>query len=121
MPQSRRGRRRPSNWDSDPLLKGSDWEAIKAHWRRMRWPCARCGRPIDYDAKPRYWASLDVGHVVDRVTARAQGWTRAQINALSNTQPEHQRCSREAGVRLGNQLRASRQPMPTVLVTSRRW
>lgn len=105
MPQPRRGQRRPSNWDSDPLLKGADWEAIKVHWRRQRLPCARCGRPIDYDTTPRYWRSLDVGHIVDRAQAKDQGWSRAQINSVDNTQPEHQRCSREAGVRLGNARR----------------
>jgi len=117
MPQPRRGQR-SSNYVTDPLLKGADWEAIKAHWRRVRGPCARCGGVIDYDTVPRYSRSLDVGHIVDRVIARAAGWSRAQINALSNTQPEHQRCSREAGVRLGNARRAPSLPAP---VTSRRW
>lgn len=108
VPQPRRGQRRPSNWDRDPLLTGSDWAAVKAYWRRERGPCARCGREIDYDTVPRYWRSLDVGHIVGRDEAKARGWTRAQINAVSNTQPEHQRCSREAGVRAGNAKRRMR-------------
>jgi hypothetical protein len=80
----------------DPLLKGRDWVAIKAHWRRMRGPCARCGGEIDYDQARRYWRSLDIGHIVSRQAARAMGWTKQQTNALSNTQPEHQRCNRGA-------------------------
>jgi hypothetical protein len=34
------------------------------------------------------------------------GWTIAQMNALSNTQPEHAHCSRSAGATEGNQGRA---------------
>ena len=115
MPQPRRGTRRPSNYDSDPLLTGGIWRKVRAYWIAQRLPCARCGRAIDYDTVPRYWRSLDVGHVVDRVTARGQGWTDEQINAVSNTQPEHQRCNREAGVTLGNQRRRAlpaRAPRP---------
>ena len=110
--------RRPSNHASDPLLTGGTWRKIRAHWIRQRQPCARCGQPIDYETTPRYWRSLDVGHIIDRVTARAAGWTDAQINALTNTQPEHQQCNREAGVRLGNQRRTPTTPNP---ITSRRW
>ena len=108
MPQLRRGRGRPSNHVSDPLITGAAWKAVRAHWMRVRGPCARCGRPIDYDRADRYWASLDVGHIVSRDRARALGWTDAQINAINNTQPEHQRCNRVAGVRDGNAKRTAR-------------
>ena len=101
----RRTQRRPSNYETDPSLKTEAWRRVRAHWIARREPCARCGRDIDYDTPVRTWRSLDVGHVVDRVTARALGWTVAEINDLSNTQPEHQRCNREAGVILGNRRR----------------
>lgn len=104
-------RRRPSNWDRDPLLSGRDWAEVKAYWRAQRQPCARCGGEIDYDTVDRYWRSLDVGHIVDRATAKALGWTRAEINAITNTQPEHQRCSREAGARAGNHLAGRGRPI----------
>ena len=95
----------------DPLLKGKDWEAVKAHWRRVRWPCAKCGRGIDYDgpAGPR---SLDVGHIVGRAEAKRLGWTRAQINHVSNTQAECRTCSRSTGARYGNQLRGQARLSP---------
>jgi hypothetical protein len=38
---------------------------------------------------PRY---LIVGHIVDRATAKRLGWSEAQINALSDTQPECAAC-----------------------------
>lgn len=91
----------PQRGTGDPLLKGADWEAVKAHWRRMRWPCARCGGGIDYDGPPGP-RSLDVGHIVSRDQARAMGWSRAQINDIGNTQPECRTCSRSHGARYGN-------------------
>ena len=110
---TRRRTRSRSNYATDPLLQGPDWEAIKAYWRRVRGPCARCGGAIDYDTMPRYWASLDVGHIVDRDQAKRAGWTRAEINSITNTQPEHQRCSREAGAILGN---TPRRKKPTRII-----
>ena len=89
----------------DPLLKGADWLAVRSYWQRVRGPCGRCGREIDYVTTPRYWKSLDVGHIVSRDDARRMGWTQAQINALSNTRPEHQKCSRQAGATQGNRKR----------------
>lgn len=103
----------------DPLLKGGDWLAIRAYWltgEGRHAPCARCGQPIDRTG-PRGPLSLDVGHIVDRAVAKDMGWTRAQMNTLSNTQPEHARCGRRAGARLGAQRRWS---MPTNR-TSRAW
>lgn len=97
----------PSRGTGDPLLKGKDWEAVKAYWRSRRLPCARCGAPIDYGpgSGPQ---SLDVGHIVPRDQAKAMGWTRAQINSVSNTQPECRTCSRSHGARYGNGKRIVR-------------
>lgn len=111
MPQPR-GQRRPSNWDSDPLLKGADWEAVKAYWRRLRWPCQVCGQAIDYDGPPCS-RSLDVGHwPVSRDQARAAGWTRAMTNAVTNTRPECRTCSRSSGASYGNAKRREPTPRP---------
>jgi hypothetical protein len=108
-------RNRPSNYETDPLLRGPDWENLKTYWRQQRGPCARCGGEIDYDTVPRYWKSLDVGHKTSRETARALDWTRAEINSVANTQPEHQRCSRAAGARQGNRSRRNqRAPRPNI-------
>jgi hypothetical protein len=95
----------------DPLLKGRDWEAVKAYHRAQRAACTKCGHPIDYDgpAGPR---SLDVGHIVGRAEAKRLGWTRAQINAISNTQAECRTCSRSTGARDGNHLRGRARPEP---------
>jgi len=92
----------------DPLLKGRDWEAVKAHWRRERLPCAKCQHSIDYDG-PSGPRSLDVGHIVSRDRAKALGWTRAQINAIANTQPECRTCSRSTGATEGNRKRMRRR------------
>lgn len=101
----------PQRGTGDPLLKGADWEQVKAYWRRQRRPCARCGKGIDYDG-PRGPRSLDVGHIVSRDQARALGWTRAQINAISNTQPECRTCSRSHGATYGNAKRAQVRAKP---------
>lgn len=108
-------------WTGDPNLKTRAWNKIRAYWRsRPDVPCARCGRPIDYES-PRYstgtngrrrenpWA-LDVGHVIPRYLGGAHD--------LSQTQPEHVRCSRRAGAIEGNALRGRRRPDP---LTSRAW
>jgi hypothetical protein len=96
----------------DPLLSGADWRAIKTYWRRRRLPCARCGHPINYDRPQRGPDSLDVGHIIDRDQAKALGWTRKQINSITNTQPECQRCSRSAGATLGNTKRGDTRRRP---------
>jgi hypothetical protein len=104
------------NKGTDPLLTTYTWRVtIRGHWLQLRLPCARCGRPIDYDGG-RYLpgtrrvnpASLAVGHIVGRDQAKRMGWTDQQINALSNTQPEHARCSDASGARYGNAKRGAR-------------
>ena len=101
----------PQRGVGDPLLKGKDWEAIKAYWRRQRRPCARCGGPIDYDG-PRGPRSLDVGHVMSRDEAKRLGWARARINSISNTQPECRTCSRSSGASYGHAKRSASRPAP---------
>lgn len=120
---------------TDPLLTSYTWRVtIRTHWVRQGLPCARCGRPIAYGA-PRFLpgtrrvnpASLAVGHIVGRDQAKRLGWTDQQINALSNTQPEHARCSDVSGARYGNRVRARRRrsagrpDLVEPLVTSRDW
>ena len=81
----------------------------RAHWQRLRRPCARCGKRIDYDGPMRLPSGkynpdyLVVGHKVDRITAVEAGWTLAQINDLSNTQPECLECSWRSGGELKQQ------------------
>ena len=95
--------RRPST--GDPLLKGADWLRVRAYWIQRQDPCARCGGAITYTPGYRGRDALDVGHVVGRDEARRRGWTREQINHVSNTQPEHAHCSRSAGATYRNQRR----------------
>jgi hypothetical protein len=75
----------------------------RKYWQALRLPCARCGGRIDYDGppilgnglhNPRY---LVVGHKVSRTEGLAQGWTLAQINDITNTQPECWECSISSG------------------------
>ena len=102
----------------DPLLTTHHWrKVVRPYWQRLRQPCARCGKPIDYDGpryvvvagkrtlNPRY---LVVGHKVDRYTAKRMGWTEQQINAIANSQPECQSCSNSSGARLGQRVQAAK-------------
>ena len=101
----------------DPLLTTRAWRANRKHWQRLRLPCARCGKPIDYDGpryltvngkrrlNPRY---LIVGHKVSRWEANRLGWTETQTNALTNTQPECQSCSNTSGAQLGQRIQQAR-------------
>lgn len=106
----------------DPLLTTRAWRNDREHWQRLRLPCARCGRPIDYDG-PRYLTIngkrrqnpcyLVIGHIVDRWEARRRGWTEQQINARANQQPECQNCSNTSGARLGQRIQASKTKKPS--------
>lgn len=109
---------------------------IRGHWLKHARLCARCGRPIDTTI-PRYYpgtrkvhpGSLVVGHIVGRDQAKKLGWTEDQINHLSNTQPEHARCSDRSGAVYGNQqrgrqrarLRVVPREERTATDNSRRW
>lgn len=99
---------------TDPLLSTPEWRrAIRQHHIRAGLPCARCGGEIQYGA-PRYYPgtrrvnprSLVVGHIIGRDVAKQLGWSPAQINAVSNTQPEHARCSDRSGAVYMNRKRA---------------
>jgi hypothetical protein len=111
----------PSRPTGDPLLKRADWRAAVAYWRSQRDPCARCGGHIDRGSKTRGPDSLDVGHVVSRYEARRMGWTDEQINALTNTQPEHAHCGRSHGARLGNANRREAAGQARTPLTSESW
>jgi hypothetical protein len=109
---SRGANRRPSK-GRDHALNSYYWtHTVRRHWQARREPCRRCGQPIDYDS-PRYWpgtrrvnpTTLAVGHVIGRHEARALGWSEERINAITNTQPEHARCSDSSGATYGNALR----------------
>lgn len=103
----------PTKPTGDPALKTAAWKRIRAYWLTgpgKDTPCARCGGPIDRTPGARGPMSLDVGHIVDRVVARQAGWTEAQVNTLSNTAPEHQRCGRKAGAKLGAARRWGNKP-----------
>ncbi len=64
-------------------------------------PCVDCGQPIHPGDK---W---QVGHIVSAAEGKRQGWTRAQIDALSNLGPSHTKapgqraCNQIAGGKLG--------------------
>jgi hypothetical protein len=116
----------------DLSLTTKAWRKHRIYWKRLRLPCARCRGWIDYDG-PRYLPGLSgrrrlnprylvVGHIVSRHQARRLGWSEAQVNALSNTQPECQDCSNRSGARLGRLLQ---EPNPmsavTTAITAHRW
>jgi hypothetical protein len=97
----------------------------REHWKSLRLPCARCGCAIDYDG-PQYFPNgqqnlryLVVGHVVGRVEARQLGWSEAEINDLSNTQPECANCSSVSGARDRQNQRV--KPAPIAAPEASRW
>jgi hypothetical protein len=64
-----------------------------------------------------------VGHIISRHRARQLGWPDAQINALSNTQPECASCSNRSGAKLGRQIQ-DQTPVPITYqrpITAHRW
>ena len=116
---------------TDPLLSSYHWvKVVRPYWMRSAQPCARCGGEIDRTSG-RYYPgtrtvnpySLVVGHIVGRHEAKLMGWTDAQINVLSNTQPEHARCSDQSGAQYGNRLRRTLTLVTTDkdLDESRKW
>jgi hypothetical protein len=124
MPSRWRG---PRKSGKDPLLaKAAHYKRNRAHWQRLRLPCAVCGRAIDYDG-PRYIGgrqngrSLVVGHIVARHWAKQMGWSAAQINALANTQPECQSCSNRSGAKLGNVVQRTKQRVRVGATDAHRW
>jgi 5-methylcytosine-specific restriction endonuclease McrA len=113
-----RGPRKPR----DPLLDTPLFRANRAQLKRLRLPCAICGRVIDYTQSGAFVA----GHIVSRRKGKLLGWTPAQINALSNLRPECRSCSNRTGAREGQQaqrakLKQTQQTKITYLDNSRRW
>lgn len=89
----------------DPLLKGKDWDAVRAYWVGRRQPCHLCGKRVNYARGATGDDAFDCGHIVSRDEAKVMGWSRAQINALSNTRPECRQCSRSSGASYGMRKR----------------
>lgn len=107
----------------DPWLGHVTWKRARAYWREQQAHrilyCGRCGYAVN--ANPGTAMSLDVGHVVDRVTARSLGWTVEQANAVENTRPEHRRCNRSAGAGVGNGRRRAAGAAPRTSRESSEW
>ena len=109
----------------DPLLSSPLYRRNRAHLKRLRLPCAVCGRAIAYDQPGGFVA----GHIVSRHKAKLAGWTEAMINSLSNLRPECRRCSLRTGAREGQQAMRARRRRSTsrddrrlsVMDTSRVW
>jgi 5-methylcytosine-specific restriction endonuclease McrA len=95
-----RGPRTPK----DPLLDSAVFRANRAQLKRLRLPCAICGRAIDYTQPGAFVA----GHIVSRRKAKLLGWTAAQINALSNLRTECKPCSNKTGAREGQQAQRAK-------------
>jgi hypothetical protein len=64
--------------------------------RALRWP-DRLRRATAAAQRAENLRYLVVGHIVSRSDGLAQGWSIAQINDLSNTQPECWECSITSG------------------------
>jgi hypothetical protein len=109
---------------TDPRLLSYSWTKIRRYWKQRRGPCARCGGAIDYDTplripvgNGRYKlnpAGLHVGHKMARALDKRLVWS------VEDTQPEHVRCSTQAGTRLGNALHG-KGPRQGQTDRSRQW
>jgi len=95
-----RGPRKPR----DPLLDTPLYRKNRAQPKRLRLPCAICGRIINYTQSGAFVA----GHIVSRRKAKQLGWTPAQINALTNLRPECRSCSNKTGAREGQQAQRAK-------------
>lgn len=100
----------PQRGIGDPLLKGRDWQRARTHWIRRREPCRVCGVQINYTPGYNGPDAFDCGHIVSRHEARTLGWTRAQVNSISNTRPECRRCNRAHGALLATR-KAQHEPI----------
>jgi 5-methylcytosine-specific restriction endonuclease McrA len=107
---------------SDPIYATPQHKANRKYWINRRAPCAYCGWPIDYTANGRYSKlSFHLDHIMPIATGRAQGWTTAMLNALTNTRPLHRKCNIRHGARLGQQRQRVKAKRRKVLNTSRQW
>lgn len=107
MPWARGGK-------ADKAYASKQHQSNRAHWKRLRQPCARCGQSIDYDAPYRIIRqgrntinprAFVCGHIVSKRKARLMGWPESKVNALENSQPECARCSTRSGAAEGQVAR----------------
>jgi|tagenome__1003787_1003787.scaffolds.fasta_scaffold20785598_2 hypothetical protein len=97
----------------DPLLSSPLYRRNRALLKRLRLPCAVCGKAIDYSTPGQFVA----GHIVARWKAKRWGWPESQINSLQNLRPECKQCSHRTGAREGNQVKhAMRQRAKTGII-----
>ena len=89
----------------DPLLTTPLYRRNRAILKRLRLPCAVCGRTINYSQPGQFVA----GHIVSRHKAKLYGWTEAMINSLSNLQPECKQWYYRTGAREGQQAMRVKQ------------
>jgi hypothetical protein len=119
--------RGPRKSGKDPLLaKSAHYKRNRQHWIRQRLACAVCHHAIDYDGpntingkqNPR---ALVVGHIVPRYWAKRMGMSEAQINSLSNSQPECRECSNRSGAKLGRMVQQATQQVRLFATDAHRW
>jgi hypothetical protein len=79
----------------DPLLDTPLYRRNRPYLKKMRLPCAVCGKVIDYTKSGAFVA----GHIVSRRKVKLLGWTEAQTNSLANLRSECRSCSNTTGVR----------------------
>ena len=105
------------------VYRHKTWQATVAAWKReqpTRCEAAVCLCPTGRDLLHghRLWG-MDIGHIVSVRDALRAGWSIEEINAKDNTHPEHRRCNRHAGAKVGGRA-VQRRPRPTS-ITSRAW
>lgn len=83
--------------------------ALRARTMQRGDPCARCGKPFQWDVPWWYSWAFTAGHIVDVIDGGG--------DELDNLQPEHHRCNTSAGAKKGI-ARAQAQGLPSNLAHS---
>ena len=88
----------------DPWLDTPRYRRNRAQLKRLRLPCAVCGKAIDYAKAGAFVA----GHIVSRRKAKLLGWTEEMANSLANLRAECRSCSNRSGAREGQQAQRAK-------------
>ena len=104
------------------VYRHKSWVATVKVWQRRRpteCEAPKCQRLDGRAILPGHplWG-MDVGHIVSVRDALRAGWSIEEINAVTNSRPEHARCNRHAGAKVGGRVRSRRLSAP---ITSRAW
>lgn len=78
-------------------LSARPWRRLRAevlgYWKTVGLPCARCGRPLNYELPAKHAMSATVDHVVSRALAPHRALDRSNLVVM------HRRCNSSKGAK----------------------